>query len=263
MTDRSGVVVQGRRVISLSVRMAEAVRFCTETERELVVAGGANSRLTLPMRLALGPKARWAVKGGGGGYYDGLSGLSLEWDGHAFVPGSETHPEFANREVDGLQLLVSGSVLHEASEGLVVGGFAEAVCRFLSGEPPWGWGASEPAGSPWRQRGVTSFCRGRAPRRAWVVFVGASVVGVLEVERTASGVREAVALGAGCREVPELGGLVGEVASRYGLVSLTAQVCPGPGDLTSVPWFCGAPSPVGIGVPAHVAGSAEWAWARS
>ncbi len=88
------------------------------------------------------------------------------------------------------------------------------------------------------------------------MFVGASVVGVLEVERTVSGVREAVALGVGCREVPELEGLVQEVASRHELVSLTAQVCPGPGDLTSVPWFCGAPSPVGIGVPAHVAGSA-------
>ncbi|MFD0692093.1 DUF6177 family protein [Actinomadura fibrosa] len=255
-TEKVGIVIQNRVVVSLSVRMAEAVRVCAESGRGLVVATSALSRLTLPMRLAVsGPGSSWAVKGADGVYYNGLNGEVMEWDGEAFLPGGAAHREFVEAKAEGLQLIVSGTVRYPAAEGLAVGGFAEALFRCLTGDAPRGWGLFEPAGIPWDIAEVTKLCRERAPGPSFLVVVGAGIATV-EISRTLSGVEETVTLGVGVEALPGMRGIV-ETAVRYPLVSLTVQACPGRRDVTSVPQYSGLPAPVGLVVGAEGASRAR------
>lgn len=264
-TDLTGVVIVNRPVVSLSVRMAEALRFCAGTERRLLIAGNVGGRLTLPLRLLLGPTVRWAVKDYDGVYYDGLNGAVLQWDGAALVPlteGAETvvHPSFSSGPpAEGLQLLVTATVRHPATEGLVLGEVAEILCRELTGHAPQGWGTCEPAAVPWNRDALTALCRERSPEPTRLVCVGGSgsdrrAIGTLEVGLAASGVEETTTVAVGLRPddpLPDLAEAADHIASRFGLVSMTAQAVPGRRDLTTEPRFHGLPAPVGVAVPAE------------
>jgi len=263
-TDLTGVLLVYRPVISLSVRMAEALRFCAETERRLVISVCSGARLTLPLRLMLGPWAQWAVKGADGTYYDGLDGTVLTWDGAAFVPRSGegeavVHPEFSSGPPpEGLQLLVTATVRHPPTERLTLGEVTETLHRELTGSAPGGWGVCEPAANPWQKDALTALCRERSPQRVQLVCVAdpradRPAIGTLEVDRSASGVEETATVAVGLRadeSVPDLAGLADAIGSRFGLVSMTAQAMPGRRDLTTEPRFTGIPAPVGVAVTA-------------
>ncbi|TYB43611.1 DUF6177 family protein [Actinomadura chibensis] len=247
VSERVGVVMQNRPVVSLSSWMAEAIRLCAEAGKGVQVVTPAHARLTLPLRLALtGPDCRWVVTNPGGGYYDGFSGATLAWDGAAFAPDGGTADAFNGAAPDGTQFLVNATVRHTAYDTLNVGVVAQVMCEELDGAPPAGWGTSEPAGTAWNVERLTRLCRDRAPLSTWLVFVGEAAVGTMTVTRTTSGVQEAVTLGVG-RE-PDVRSLVERLDAGFSLVSVLAQRIPGRPDLTAEPRWAGLPVPVGMAV---------------
>src|SRR3569833_3941156 len=139
LTSLAMVVLQSRPVGPLTTWRAEGLRLCSETRRGLQVVTPPESRITMPLRLVLtGPNSRWVVRADGG-YYDGLTGVPLLWDGtvfmvdpaaRAYAPGYTTPPAGPI----GAQLTVTFRVRHTPEPA--VGGAAEQICRSLTGEPP-------------------------------------------------------------------------------------------------------------------------------
>ncbi|MFI0482176.1 DUF6177 family protein [Actinomadura sp. 9N215] len=265
MSERVGVVMQNRPVVSLSSWMAEAIRACAEDGKGLQVVTPVHSRLTLPLRLALtGPDCRWVVTDPAGGYYDGFSGTRLAWDGAAFSPDGGMADAFKEAGPDGTQFVINATVRHTAYDTLAVGVVAQVICEELGGGPPAGWGTSEPAGITWNVERLTTLCRDRAPQPTWLVFVGDGVVGTMTVTRTTSGVQETVTAGVG-REA-DARALAERLDAGFSLVSMLAQKIPGRPDLTVEPRWSGPPVPVGMAVGpeaqaeigARVLGRAEW-----
>ena len=256
-TPETGLVLQERTIVSVSARVAQALRVCAESGRECALVTPRSSRLTLPLRSMIGPGVRWAVRGEGGeSYFDGLNGASLEWDGERFVPGGGVHPGFEKGEADGRWLVVTATVRHPASDGLRVGHAVELLSTALTGAPPAGWGAAEPASTSWSASSVTEYCRRRAPKRTWAGHVGGGV-GTLQVVRTDGGVEERVMLGASVA-VPDMAALAEALAGRFPLVSMTAQRVPGRRDLTAEPRWCGVPEPVGVAVDGRWREAPTW-----
>src|SRR2546423_10623656 len=86
VTDKAAVVIQQRTVVPFTSWVADAIQACGATGRGLQVVTGPEARLTAPLRLVLsGAGCRWIVRHEVG-YYDGLSGAVLHWDGSASVP---------------------------------------------------------------------------------------------------------------------------------------------------------------------------------
>lgn len=260
LSERVAVVIQNRPVVSFSSWLADALRACTEAERGLQILTPAGSRLTMPLRLVLsGPNSRWVVRDPAGGFYDGLAGTVLAWDGSAFVPDGEVRlaPFFTREVVPGsCQVMVSATVRHPATETLCLGGIAEVLCRELTGAPPGGWGTSEPMGTPWQPEVLTALCRERAPGSTWIAFVGEPgavhrAVGTVQVSRVTSGVEEAVTIVAGdYRDPPDARALAELVGRGFSLVTLLAQAAPGRADLTTEPRWTGLPAPLGMAIGA-------------
>lgn len=268
VTERVGVVLQDRPVVSLSAWLSDAIRAVSDDNRALQVVTPATSRLTMALRLKLmHPDSRWVVREpDGGGYYDGLTGVVLGWDGERFAPTLDENgegtvsPSFA-REPSGLgwQLLVTARVRHAATASTVVGGAVAALVEELTGASPAGWGTAEPVSQPWREADLTVFARNRAPAPTWLTIVGSTgegvrpMVGSVETHRVPSGLDEAMTV---CVSYPDHGELpvdslsaaVDRLAGEYGLVSFLAQAVRGPRDLTSVPHWVGLPAPVGVAV---------------
>jgi hypothetical protein len=249
LSERVGVVMQNRPVVSLSSWIAEAIRECAEEGKGLQVVTPAHARLTLPLRLALtGPDCRWVVTDPAGGYYDGISGARLAWDGDAFAPEGGTAAVFRADPPPGAQLIVGATVRHTAYDTLTVGVAAQVMCEELGGAPPVGWGRSEPAGISWDLERLTRLCRERAPRRSWRVFAGDAAVGTMTVMRTASGVQEAVTVGVDASRAGDVRGLVDRLDAGFSLVTVLAQQMPGRADLTAEPRWTGPPAPVGMAI---------------
>ncbi|MFC4913022.1 DUF6177 family protein [Actinomadura gamaensis] len=258
VTEHTGMLSLNRRIVSFSMRIAEAMRFCAETERELVILGRHTGRLTFPLRRMITPGVRWAVKGADGVYFDGLSGAPLAWNGSVLAPAADAtrpHPQFdAATAPEALHLLVTAVARHRPVDRLVIGGLAEHLCRELTGHVPAGWGTCEPVANPWSSEDVTRLSRDRAPTRTWLAFVGdprarRRALGTIEVDRTVSGVQEIVNLALvweGSQPVPDLSRLAEDVAHRFRLDYLAVQSVPGRADLTTEARFNGLPAPVGI-----------------
>ncbi|RSN53979.1 DUF6177 family protein [Actinomadura sp. WAC 06369] len=248
LTERVGVVMQNRPVVSMSSWTAEAVRACSAEGKGLQVVTPAHSRLTLPLRLALhGPDCRWVVTGPDGGFFDGLSGAGLAWDGERFAPTGTRRRGGG----DGSFLVVNAVVRHTAYDTLMLGVAAQTLCESLGG-PPVGWGTSEPAANPWDVEALTELCRGRAPGGTWLVFAGEEpVVGTMTVTRTDGGVQESITVGA--RDGADARGAAERLAAGFSLVSVVAQRVPGRDDLTVGAAECGPPVPVGLGLGPEVA----------
>jgi Family of unknown function (DUF6177) len=266
VTGRVAVVLQDRPVVPLSAWLADAARACAAAGRGLQVVTPPGSRLTTPLRFALdGPDTRWVVRDAGGGTcYDGLSGRRLAWDGDAFVPtpaqegpGAALAPEFADPGGPaGRRLVLEVRLRHPATASARLGGALEVLCAALTGGPPRGWGTAEPATEPWDGAQLTAFARRRAPAPTLLVVVGGDrrpAVGTLRVSRAASGVDETVTLvvgGPGQAPLDALPEAAEALAADQPLVSLLAQVCPGPPDATWEPRLAGLPVPVGLAVGA-------------
>jgi hypothetical protein len=265
VTERVAVVLQDRPVVPFTAWLADAVRVCADADRGLQVVTPTHTRLTTPLRLALdGPDTRWVVRDRTGATcYDGLSGRLLHWDGSAFAPtaraGKGAAPALAAEFLQpdtptDRQLVLDVRVRHAATATATLGGTVAEMCSALTGQPPRGWGAAEPATQPWEPEELTALARRRAPRPTWLVVVGGGdrpAVGTLQVARAASGVDEALKLVVGCAgevPLPALAGAAEAVAARHALVSMLAQVRPGRADTTWEPRLSGPPVPVAMAV---------------
>ncbi|RAY13180.1 hypothetical protein DPM19_22075 [Actinomadura craniellae] len=269
LTARTAVVIQDRPLVPLSSWLIDAMAACARGGLAFQVLTPDDSRITLPLRMALNiSRSRWVVQEpGDAGYYDGFSGMPLEWNGAAFAPvdagtarSAGPSPAFTRPVPDlGAQLLVDLRVLHPAAAELELGQTIELLADRLAGTEPTAWGTGEPTLSRWLPAEVTELCRRRSPQPTRLVFTGPNLIGTHQVSRVTSGVTEAVMFVTGrAADEPspldDLAELAGELAARGTLQTMTVQRTAGPADLTYVPRWCGAPAPVGLAIgPAGVA----------
>lgn len=259
LTARAMVVLQDRPVVAFTPWLADALRTCGETRRGLQIVTGTESRITVPLRLVLSaPGSHWVVRAGGG-FYDGLSGIPLRWDGAAFGPDPEARayaPAYTTPPTEpvGAQLTVTLRVRHAADA--LIGAAAEQACAALTGEPPGGWGIAEPVTGLWRREDLGELFRSRGAAATWLTIVGGGArpaAGTLLISQVGDAVEEAVTLVAGYadpREVPiaSLPALAAGLAEGRRLITLFAQLGPGRADLTAVPRWLGPPGPIGMAV---------------
>ncbi|MCO5993028.1 DUF6177 family protein [Actinoallomurus rhizosphaericola] len=259
LTPSAMVVLQDRPVVGFTKWLADGLRLCSETRRGLQIVTGPDSRITVPLRLVLtSPNSHWVVRADGG-YYDGLSGVPLVWDGAGFVtdPQARTYaPAYttAPSEPVGAQLTVTFRVRYTSDTG--IGTATEEICTALTGGPPAGWGTAEPATDVWRRERLSELFWSRGAEATWLTIVGAGAtpaVGTLLVSKTGEVVEEAVTIVVGYadpRDVPvaELPGLLGGIAAGRHLISLFTQLGNGRADLTTVPRWLGPPGPIGMAV---------------
>jgi hypothetical protein len=266
VTDQVAVVLQSRPVVPLTAWLVDAAAACARAGQGLQIVTPTDARITLPLRATLsGPNCRWVVREpDDAGFFDGFSGVPLEWDGSAFVMVPErakTGPSrtFLRPEPDlGDHLVLDVKVLHPAALDLVLGGSIETLARALrdgDGEPA-GWGIAEPAINPWNRAELTELCQRRSPKSTWVMFTGSGFIGGALVSRVTSGVKEEITFVAGYApdEGPPLRRLE-ELAVTFAgegiLLSMSAQTVRGRTDLTYPARWCGAPALAGLAIGAE------------
>ncbi|MEV5705218.1 DUF6177 family protein [Actinoallomurus sp. NPDC052274] len=278
LTPNAMVILQDRPVVGFTKWLADGLRFCGETGRGLQIVTGPGARITVPMRLVLtSPNSHWVVRADGG-YYDGLSGVPLVWDGAGFVidPRARTYaPAYTTPPTEpvGAQLTVTFRVRYTSDTA--IGTATEEVCTALTGGPPGGWGIAEPATDVWRRERLSELFWSRGAVATWLTIVGAGAapaVGTLLVSKAGEEVEEAVTLVIGYadpRTVPvaTLPTLLGGIAAGRHLISLFTQLGNGRADVTTVPRWLGPSAPIGMavggaaagppGVPAHRIGDAR------
>ncbi|MBC6460523.1 hypothetical protein HKK72_21925 [Actinomadura sp. HBU206391] len=279
------VVLWDRPVVAFNQWLADALRVCGESGRGLQIVTPVGSRLSLPLKLVLtGPTSLWVVRDGGG-YYDGLTGRPLRWDGAAFSPVPEARdyaPGYTTRSTGpvGAQLTLTFRIRH--GSGDVLGGVVAHLCRLFTGHPPLGWGTAEPAANLWSLDEMNGLIRRRSPRATWLAVVGGrpaagdgtgpdagenggtppaeqhrTMVGTMLLTSEQGGAEEAGTLVFGFSAadpppVSNLSTLIGTVAAEHRLASLFAQLSPGRPDLTTEPRWMGAPAPIGMAVGAEM-----------
>ncbi|MBX6767709.1 MAG: hypothetical protein IRY90_11250, partial [Actinomadura rubrobrunea] len=264
LTDQAMVVLQDRPVVALHAWLAEALDDCIGSGRTLQLVTPIGARLSLPLRsVVAGRAAQWVVRDGDG-YYEGLTGRPLQWNGATFVPVPEARdyaPGYTSRPTApiGAQL----SLIYRSQHGpaRVLGGAANRLLQLLTGKGPVGWGPAEPLAHPWQPDRFTEYARGRpsarlivmgdGPRPAQAVceFTAADAGVVIEVTT--------VTVGYGGDDPPplqHLPSLVGALAADQPVVSLFVQLVPGRVDLTTEPRWMGAPGPVALAVAGPGAG---------
>jgi hypothetical protein len=261
VTAKAMIVIQDRTVVPFSQWLADALRVCTESRRGLQIITPLGSRLSMPLRLVMtGPGSRWVVHDEtAGGYYDGLSGIPLTWDGAAFEPdpGARDYaPAYTTRPTDliGAQLTLTLQVRQDQAEPL--GAAVEQLCLSLTGQEPAGWGTAEPAANLWRREEVAGLYERRAPRATWLTVVGGgrrAALGTMLLSPADNGIEETVTLVVGYLPddrppIAALPTLIGVLAVEQRLMSLFAQMTPGRPDLTTEPRWLGAPAPIGMAV---------------
>ncbi len=268
LTAKAMVILQDRPVVSFTAWLADCLRLCGETRRGLQIVTGLGSRITVPLRLVLSaPNSHWVVRADGG-YYDGLTGIPLRWDGATFGPDPQARayaPAYTVPPTGPIeaQLTVTFRVRHAADA--LIGAAAEQLCAALTGEPPGGWGIAEPATARWRREDLGDLFYSRGGAATWLTVVGSGgrpAAGSLLISQVGDAVEEAVTLVAGYadpREVPiaSLPSLAARLAEGRRLITLFAQLNPGRADLTAVPRWLGPPGPIGMavgGTPPALAG---------
>ncbi|MFF8691573.1 DUF6177 family protein [Streptomyces sp. NPDC015144] len=252
LTDRAAVVMQGRPVVAATTWLTDVVRNVVRTGLELDLVTPADTRLTFPARTLLdGAPSRWVVSDPECGYYDGLTGAVLCWDGERFAPvmvegGSRTADAFlepSGADTGERQLLLSLRTVHPADERLVLGRALEQCWRTLTGAPPAGWSTAEPVNVPWSTRQLTDLARTRAQRSlpTWTVAVGSPdrpAIATVRTARTRLGVEEHITLAVGHRvgertPVDALPELAEALAGGHGLATMVGQVRIARADLTT------------------------------
>ncbi|MER5968654.1 DUF6177 family protein [Streptomyces sp. NPDC002055] len=257
LTEQAAVVFQDRPVVAMTSWLSDALRTAITSDRALQIVTPDTTRLTLPARAALGGHPhRWVVQDGEDGYYDGLSGAVLHWQGDSFAParttsaGTPVAAAFADRTDSGdRQLVLSLRTRHPADEHLVLGRALEAAWHHITGAAPAGWSTAEPVNHPWTTRQLTDLARRRAPQPTWFTVVGhpdRPALATLRVTRTTAGVEEemTLAVGHGPAEDLPLGAVLPLAealsAPEHGLTSMLATVRRARRDLT-VPAHIEAP----------------------
>lgn len=245
LTEKVAVVIQDRPVVAMTAWLSDAFRAAAGAGLGLQIVSPAGTALSPAVRDSLGgPPSRWIVQDERDGYYDGLTGAVLRWQGAMFAPvaspsatDDDPHTPVAATYQDVAdtgerQLALTFRMVHPADERLILGGGLESVWRELTGKPPAGWGTAEPANLPWSLRRLTDLAYGRAPEPTWLVVVGNGDrpgIATVRITRTKAGVEEHVTLafGYGTDEEPPVEALPGvaeTLATRHRLQSMLVQV---------------------------------------
>lgn len=272
VTAKALVVLQDRPIVAFSSWLSNGLRECAESGRMLQIVTPAESRLSLPLRMVLaGQQAKWVVHSGSV-YYDGLSGAPMQWDGSSFVPqpgATDYAPGFLTRLLTPIGSRLTLTLRVQYGENEHFGRPIERLWLALQGALPAGWGTAEPATQPWNRAELTQLCQTRQDS-TWLTIAGSASApgaegrptalhGIAVYSPIAGGFEESTTLVAGYPAVGQppiswLPTLVGEIATEYRLLSLSAQLGPGPVDLTTEPRWVGSPAPLGLGVSAELGG---------
>ena len=217
LTGSTAVVLADRPVLALTTWLSEVLRDTAESGRALQIVTPPHVRLSAPARATLlQPPNRWVVQDPDQGYYDGLSGAVLRWQGGTFAPalgadGTASVAEAFGRTSPSAerQLLVAFRTTLPAQEDVVLGDGVETAWRALTGSPPAGWGTAEPVNLPWSAHRLTGLARDRAPDPTHLIVAGhpdRPALGWIRVTRTTAGVEQDVTLtlGYGEGEAPPL-----------------------------------------------------------
>ena len=266
-TDRAAVIVQDRPLIPMSAWLADAMVACDEAGVAVQILSPDTARVTLPLLTVLDllPGSHWVIQEPvGDGYYDGLTGAPLTWDGAAFTPTGDAAPARSETflldgpsAADDHELIVDLSVLRRADEGLEIGATAESLSRALAGAAPRSWDICEPALLPWDRAEITGLCRDRVPDPTWLIFAGPPggrlFVGTERVSLVPAGVQETITLVAAYRneETPPLDALAelaDALATEMSLLTMTVQWATGRADLTYTAHRRDVPVPLAIAI---------------
>ncbi|MGY0490405.1 DUF6177 family protein [Streptomyces sp. WG-D5] len=258
LTDSTAVVIADRPVLGLTTWLADVLRITTAADRALHIVTPPHSRLTLPLRTALGGAPnRWVVQHPEDGYYDGLSGAELLWREGTFTPTGDgrTASAFtagADLTTQDHQLTMSFRTLHVPDADLTLGTALEAAWRHLMGTPPTGWGTAEPINLPWSTRQLTDLARGRAPEPTHALAIGAPgrpAVATHRTTRTAAGITEDITLTVGYRAgepapLDAIESLTAELVDAHNLATMFTTLRAASADLTLPPLLTAPPLPM-------------------
>lgn len=259
VTESTAVVLADRPVVALTSWLAEVLRTTAESGRALQIVTPPGVRLSGPARTTLARTPnRWVVRDEECGYYDGLSGAVLRWQGGTFAPAldAERKPTLAAAFTRGTpsperQLLVAFRTLHPADDQLQLGMALETAWQTLTGAVPAGWGTAEPVNLPWSPRQLTDLARERAPEPSHLITVGSPdqpAIATTMVRRTAQGVEEDVLLTLGFPDEPalpldRLEDLARTLVTDHGLTTMLTSVRTARRDLTTPPLLESPPVP--------------------
>ncbi|MFD0691773.1 DUF6177 family protein [Actinomadura fibrosa] len=254
LTSSAAVVLQDRPVIALGAAVTEALDECERSGRVLQIVTGHRGRITVPVRaLVSSPRAQWVVHDDNG-YYEGLTGRPMYWDGRSFThvpdardyaPGYVTPPSAPV----GTQLVLTFQARHTPQTRL--GGQVDQLMRLLIGRSPAGWGTTEPLEHLWDPAELTA--RVHAGPRSRIIAVGQGArraAATLEFSDT-PGIAELTTLTVGYGPgdpppVEDLPSLLDALAAENPVTALLAQLTPGRADLTTEPRWSGASAPIGL-----------------
>ncbi|NMR21604.1 DUF6177 family protein [Cellulomonas fimi] len=204
-SDASIVVTETRADVAyLSEARADLLLQASAAGRSVVLVSDEVTRLTYPMRQALQDAGgHWVVRELGGTLRDGLDGRRLDSVADTVTRGPLTHADdvavryLRPDKPEAVQLIVSQSVRHKATETTVLGGTAELLAEELTGAAPTGWGAHEPAVVRWDRTRLTELSRTRMPNETTVMVAGSvarPLIGTIRTVRTAAGLEETTQL---------------------------------------------------------------------
>ncbi|GAA3845899.1 hypothetical protein GCM10022403_092190 [Streptomyces coacervatus] len=256
LTDSTAVVLVDRPLIPLTAWLSDILRITAQANRALHLVTPPYVRLTLPLRTAMGGAPnRWVIQNPAGGYYDGLSGVHLAWEGGTFTPTGTTVADAFTESAaptEQRQLTVSFRTVHAADTDLVLGRALETAWQHLTGAPPAGWGTAEPVNLPWSPRQLTDLARNRAPTPTHLIAIGPPdhpAIATHRISRTSAGVAEDTTLTLGYTthtEVPldTLEPLATTLVDAHGLTTMLTTLRDARADLTLPAHMEAPPLPV-------------------
>jgi hypothetical protein len=255
-TLQAAIVLHKRRTVALTAWLLTALQQAAEAHLPLFLVTPPDSKLTAPTASVLiPPHATWVVSHPNG-FYDGLTGTQLTFDGITFTPNPAVrdpapafrqpvgHPAF------GPNLVVTFRIRHATPARLAEA--IEVVYENLTQAPPSGWAASEPIALTWNPDEITTYCHDRAPGGTWICHTGLThrrAIGMTTVHATTEGIEEHTTLHISHhpdQPTPHLTQTVHDLATDHDLIDLLAHTQPGPADLTTLPIWAGLPTPLGL-----------------
>ena len=199
------IVTETRAEIAyLSEARTDLLVTASAAGRTVALVSDEVTRLTYPMREVLRDcGGRWVVRSIDGTLRDGTDGRRLDSlaDAGTYAPltsADDVAVRFLRPvPADSVQLVINQSVRHRAKDTTLLGATAELLAQELTGAPPAGWGAHEPAVVAWDRGRLTELARRRMPSETVVVVAGTPerpFVGTIKTSRTADGLEETTQL---------------------------------------------------------------------
>ncbi|QFG21668.1 DUF6177 family protein [Actinomadura sp. WMMB 499] len=253
LTDSAMVVLHDRPLVPLSPTISEFLAECEATGRTLQIVTPSDARITVPLRTS---KAQWIVHDNG--YYEGLTGRPMHWDGAMFVPVPDARnyaPTYTTPLAAPIspQLVLTLQATHTPDAPL--GQYVHHLMHLFTGHPPAGWGLTEPLQHPWDTADLTAHVRTTPNTRLIAVPYGTrpaiATASFTPLSAPSSGIAETTTLtiGYGPNEsvpVDDVPSLIGELAAEAVPTTVLARIDPGRPDLTIEPRWAGPSSPIGL-----------------